>query len=57
MFEINEKTIYNIIIVVYLLIGLLFVYFDRTVPEQYILLIVFFTIKIMLLNELSSKFN
>ena len=47
MFEFNEKTLYNIIVGVYIIIGLLFVYFDKIVPDQYIILIIYFTFKLL----------
>jgi len=45
MGEIDEKTIYNIIIIVYLLIGILYTFIDKIVPEQYIILIIFICLK------------
>ena len=41
----TEITIYNIIIVVYLLIGLLYIIFDRHVPPNYSVIIIFCVLK------------
>jgi len=56
-FEFTEKTIYNIIIFVYLLIGLLYVIFDKKIlSHNYISLIIFFTFK-MLTNYRKCTFS
>ena len=56
-FEFTEKTIYNIIIFVYLLIGILYVIFDKVIPSaNYMSLIIFFTFK-MLTNYRKCTFS
>jgi len=56
-FEFTEKTIYNIIIFVYLFIGVLYVIFDKRITNtNYISLIVFFTFK-MLTNYRRCTFS
>jgi len=56
-FEFTEKSIYNIIIFVYLLIGVLYVIFDKNITSgNYISLIVFFTFK-MLTNYRKCTFS
>ena len=45
--EITEKTIYNIIVGVYLVVGILFVFIDKYVPPQFTILIVFFMLKML----------
>lgn len=47
MFEFNEKSIYNIIIGVYLFIGLLYTLVDKVVPNNYIVLVIFITLKML----------
>ena len=56
-FEFTEKSIYNIIIFVYLLIGVLYVLFDKKINNcNYISLIAFFTFK-MLTNYRKCTFS
>ena len=56
-FEFTEKTIYNVIIFVYLFIGVLYVIFDKRITNiNYIGLIVFFTFK-MLTNYRKCTFS
>ena len=45
--EINEKTIYNIIVGIYLIIGILYTFIDKYVPQQFTILIVFFMLKMI----------
>ena len=45
--EFTEKSIYNIIIFIYLLIGFLYLFKDRVIPQRYIVLIAFFTFKLI----------
>ena len=48
MFEnVDENTIYDIVVYVYLVIGILYVILDRSVPSKYVFLIVFFTLKML----------
>jgi len=45
--EFTEESIYNIIIIIYLLIGFLYLFKDRIIPQRYIVFIVFFTFKLI----------
>ena len=53
---VDENTIYDIIIYVYIAIGLLYVIIDKVVPSKYTFLIVFFTLK-MLFNYKKCTFS
>jgi hypothetical protein len=54
--NIDENTIYDIIVYVYLAIGILYVIFDRSVPSNYTFLVIFFTVK-MLFNYKKCTFS
>jgi len=43
----NEKTIYNIIIVIFIFVGFLYVIFDKQIPENYAVIVAFCTFKII----------
>jgi hypothetical protein len=45
--EIDDKTIYNIIIIVFIFIGLLYVFVDKKIPQSFLVLVVFFTLKLI----------
>jgi hypothetical protein len=53
---IDETTIYNIIVYVYLAIGILYVILDKSVPSRYVFLVVFFILK-MLFNYRKCTFS
>jgi hypothetical protein len=44
-FEFGEKTVYNIIIILFILIGFLYKIFDNYLPKNYIILVAFCTFK------------
>ena len=44
---VDEKTVYNIIIVVYLIIGLLYTFIEKRVPHRYSIILAFCLFKIL----------
>jgi len=54
--NIDENTVYDIIVYVYLAVGILYVILDRSVPSKYAFLVVFFTLK-MLFNYKKCTFS
>ena len=54
--EFNEKSVYNIIIIVFIIIGLLYKFIDKHIPPNYIVLIAFCTFK-MVFNYKKCTFS
>ena len=54
--EFNEKSVYNIIIIVFIIIGLLYKFIDNYIPPNYIVLIAFCTFK-MVFNYKKCTFS
>ena len=54
--EFNEKSVYNIIIIVFIIIGLLYKFIDKRLPPNYIVLAAFCTFK-MIFNYKKCTFS
>ena len=54
--EFNEKIVYNIIIIVFIIIGFLYKFIDKRIPPNYIVLVGFCTFK-MVFNYKKCTFS
>ena len=55
-YEFSEKSIYNIIVLVFIIIGLLYKFVDKRIPPNFIVLVVFLTLK-MIFNYKKCTFS
>jgi len=55
-FEFNENSVYNIIIVIFIILGFLYKFIDNFIPPNYIVLVIFLTSK-MIFNYKKCTFS